>query len=122
MAKISDAWKNYLDYVPAVTPGLKFETDLSGSVTIFMENKGFFNFIAQKIFNKPRISQIHLDEMGNFIFPLINGSRSIYDIGKAVKEHFGDKAEPLYERLIKYLKTMEECGFITLKASEGGKE
>ena len=59
---------NYLDYVPMHNEDkYPFQTDDNGAVTIMVENKGVFNKIAQVVFRKPRISKIHLDEMGNFI-------------------------------------------------------
>ena len=89
---------NYLDYVPMHNEDkYPFQTDDNGAVTIMVENKGVFNKIAQVVFRKPRISKIHLDEMGNFIWPYIDGARTIYDISELVHEHFGDKAEPLYK-------------------------
>lgn len=106
---------NLLDFIPAKSNSLRYEIDSAGNVTLFRENKGFFNSFAQKFFKKPRFTQIHLDEMGNFIWPLINGTNDIYSIGNLVKEKFGDKAEPLFKRLVQYLKMMEACGFINLK-------
>ena len=70
---------NYLDYVPMHNEDkYPFQTDDNGAVTIMVENKGVFNKIAQVVFRKPRISKIHLDEMGNFIWPYIDGARTIY--------------------------------------------
>ena len=74
-----------------------------------------FNFIAQKLFKKPRISQIHLDEMGNFIWPLMDGERNLIEIAEVVKAEFGEKAEPLYNRLVQYVRTLETYGFITVE-------
>jgi len=106
---------NYLDFVPVHNETIKYKTNEEGNVTLFVENKGIFNTIAQKLFKKPRISQIHLDEMGNFIWPLIDGTRSVYDISELVKAQFGEKAEPLYNRLVQYFKTLESYGFVTFK-------
>ena len=39
-------------------------------------------------------------------------SRSIYDIGQLVKQHFGEKAEPLYERLCQFTKILHKNQFI----------
>jgi len=50
--------------------------------------------------------------MGSFIVSLIDGKKSLIEIGEAVKAEFGDKAEPLYERLAKYIQIMESYGFI----------
>ncbi|MBQ8613748.1 MAG: PqqD family protein [Ruminiclostridium sp.] len=104
--------ENYLDKRPVHADGLKWSSDGQGMVILDMENKGAMNRIAQKLLKKPKISHIHLDEMGSFVWPLIDGERTITDIGVFVKEHFGEKAEPLYERLAQYFKTLETNGFI----------
>lgn len=103
---------NFLDYVFIKNPELKWEIDKDGNVTLFQENKGLFNLIAQKIFKKPKISQIHMEEMGSFIWPLIDGKASVFEIGKNVSEHFGESAEPLYERLSVYMKQLCDYNFI----------
>ena len=53
--------------------------------------------------------------MGNFVWPLINGERSIESLSILVKEKFGEKAEPLYERLIKYFEILKSYDFIYFK-------
>lgn len=103
---------NYLDFIPRYKPELKHETDGDGNVTIFKENKGVFYYITQKLLKKPRVSQIHLDEMGAFIWPLINGENTVADIAESVKAHFGEKAEPLYDRLVTYMDMLERYGFV----------
>ena len=105
---------NYLDFIPEHNDKFKWDIDEEGKVTIFVENKGFFNKIFQALLKKPKASQIHLDEMGNFIWPLIDGKKTIYDISVYVKEEFGDKAEPLYNRLIQYMYNLESYEFIKI--------
>ena len=106
--------ENYLDKKP-VRADIPWHTDENGNVTLHVENKGFMNKIAQLIFKKPKVSYIHLDEMGSFIWPVLDGGKDVFEIGKAVKEHFGEKAEPLYERLSKYIQTLESYKFIEFK-------
>ena len=105
--------KNFLENKPKKNPDIKW-TIKDGKVTLEIENKGFFNRIAQKIFKKPKISYIHLDETGSFIWPLIDGETDITDLGKQLKDNFGEKAEPLYERLSNYIKILESYGFVKL--------
>ncbi len=105
--------QNYLDFIPQKKIE-RFTTDNDGIVTLEIENKGVFNKIAQKLFKKPKISYIHLDEMGSVIWGFVDGKRDITAIGILVKEHFGDNAEPLYPRLAQYFKTLEGYGFIRL--------
>lgn len=106
---------NYLDYIPVFHDCHSWAADEEGHVTIYVENKGFFNRAAQKLLHKPKVSQIHLDETGSFIIPLLDGKRCVNDIAVLVKERFGEKAEPLYNRLVTYLRTLEQYGLITMK-------
>ena len=107
--------QNYLESRPYRSPSIRWSTDADGNVTLEIDNKGFMNRVAQKLFKKPKVSFVHLDEMGSFIWPLIDGETDIIRIGESVKEHFGEKAEPLYERLAKYFKILESYGFIGMK-------
>ena len=108
---------NYLDFIPSHMEGLDFTINDKKEITLLVENKGLFNKIGQKFFHKPKVSQIHLDEMGNFIWPLIDGHKTVYDISECVKAEFGEKAEPLYKRLLQYCKTLESYHFIVMKKS-----
>jgi hypothetical protein len=113
--------ENYLDYIPIYSEKLKWETDEAGNVTIFQENKGVFHKACQVLFKKPKVSQIHLDEMGNFIWPLIDGKRTVGDIALLVKAEFGDKAEPLYNRLVAYMRNLEMYHFVVMRANPQNK-
>ncbi len=105
---------NYLEKKPRRLESLQWSCDETGNVTIEIENKGMFNKIAQKLFKKPKTSYIHLDEMGSFIWPLLDGEKTILMLGEAVEEHFGGKAHPLYERLAKYIQILDSYHFIEL--------
>lgn len=107
--------ENYLEKIPVHKASLKWSIDENEKVTLEIENRGLANKLAQIILKKPKVSFIHLDEMGNFIWPLIDGEKNIYRLGKLVKEHFGEKAEPLYERLAQYFHTLESYKFIDWK-------
>lgn len=104
--------ENYLEKIPLKKPGLRWTQAADGAVTLEVENTGVANRIAQKLIKKPLISYIHLDEMGNFVWPLIDGENSLIAIGEQVKAHFGEKAEPLYERLAQYFRTLASYGFV----------
>ena len=107
--------ENYLEKIPVKSDAIGWSKDENGAVTLEIENKGAFNRIAQKLFKKPKVSYIHLDENGSFVWLQIDGEKNILKIGEAVKAHFGDAAEPLYERLAQFVKTLEAYRFITIK-------
>ena len=104
--------ENFLDNKPIRNENIGWSADDNGIVTLEIENKGVFNRIAQKLFKKPKISYVHLDEMGSFVWPVIDGEKDITELGKLVDEHFGEKAHPLYERLAKYFQILNSYGFI----------
>lgn len=106
---------NYLDFIPKKNPEFSWEMDEQGNVTLQVEHKGFFYALTQKLFKRPRFTQVHLDKMGNFVWPLIDGKRSVGDIALEVKKEFGEAAEPLYERLVQYMRTLESYMFIQWK-------
>ena len=106
---------NYLEKIPVRNQAIKWTTDEDGIVTLQVENKGIFNFLAQKLLKKPRISYVHLDKNGSFVWPLIDGKTNIIHLGEKVFEHFGDEANPLYERLAKFFQILESYKFISMK-------
>jgi len=61
------------------------------------------------------VSHIALEELGSFVWQLIDGNRSIYQIGELVSEEFGQQADPLYERLSKYFYSLNGTKFIHFK-------
>ena len=103
---------NYLDLIPEKAPSIKWHRDLKEKIILEIENTGMFNTIAQKVFNKPRYTKVHLDRFWTFIWPLIDGKRSVMDIAACVKEEYGEKAEPLYPRIVKYFQMVESYHFV----------
>lgn len=107
--------ENYLEKIPQINPKYAWKQDENGIVTIEIENKGIMNRIARKLFKKPKISYVHLDEFGSFVWNRIDGNKNIIAIGKDVDERFGEKAYPLYERLAKYFQIHSSYGFVIFK-------
>lgn len=103
---------NYLEKIPVRPESIKWSTDKDGIVTLEIENKGIANRIAQVLFKKPKVSFIHLDKTGSFLWPLMDGRRSITALGELVEEKFGEEAHPLYERLATYFRILESYGFV----------
>lgn len=103
--------ENYLDYVPVISPKNTWSVE-DGKVTIHMVHRGFYAAIAQKFFHRPRVSHIDLDAHGSFIFQQIDGRRTVNDLAQLMKAQFGKDAEPLYDRLVKYMQILRNNGFI----------
>lgn len=102
--------ENFLDKKPSQK--LKSQIDKYGNISLIIEHNGLFDKIAQKILKKPKISYVHMEEIGSHIWSLIDGKRSIEQIAQSIKEKFGEDVEPLYPRLVEYFKQLERYGFI----------
>ena len=104
--------ENYLERIPKRTE-LRWTTDDEGIITLEIDNKGWANWIAQKFFRRPKVSYVHLDKYGSFVWNLIDGESNLIAIGKKVEETYGEEANPLYERLAEYFRILESYKFIS---------
>lgn len=109
---------SYDECIPIRRDNHSFEVDEEGKVTIVRENKGFFNRLLQLLKLKPTHTNIHLEGQGNTVYPLIDGKRTIKEIGDLVREKHKEESEPVYERLIQFLNVLESNGFIYYKKVE----
>lgn len=109
--------ENYLEKIPVLSP-MKWTLD-DDIVTLQKENNGIFDKIAQKFFKRPKISYIHLDKYGSFIWQIIDGEKNIIKLGEEVKARFGEDAEPLYERLAKFFQILDSYKFIEWNEKDG---
>ncbi len=103
--------KNYLDFIPAHTPSLQYEVKEDGQVTLLAEWKGFYYWIAQKFFHRPKISRIDLDREGSFVWLAIDGKRDVFEIFNLVSLEFGEMDKGM-SRLIKFLEILKNNRFI----------
>lgn len=110
--------KNYLDLIPVRAEGLAWTRDDEDIVVLEVENTGVFNRIAQKCFKRPKVTKVHMEAFGSFLWPLIDGERTVKELADLLKERFGEEAEPLYPRVAKYMQIMESYHFISLVSGE----
>ena len=106
--------ENFLDKIPSISADVEWQ-NRNGEVVLIMENKGIINRFFQKVLKKPKISHIHLDKIGSFVWRKIDGKSTINEIARKVSGEFGEMAYPLYPRLIKYFNLLKEHRFVFLK-------
>ena len=114
--------ENYLDFIPVVNGQNTWDRGEDGVVTIHMVNRGFYNTLAQKLFHTPWVSHIKLDEYGSFLWMRIDGVKTVGQLALELKEAYGEKAEPLYDRLVKYMQILRNNRFILFVGRDQVKE
>ena len=110
---------NYLE----LTPLRLYEEEISEEnlVTILIpkfQNKFAVRFINPKL--KSPMIRLKLDELGSAVWLLIDGKRKVGKIGQLLLEKFGDKIEPVNERLTKFLTGLYEQRYITFQEINKG--
>ena len=112
MSRVKIKDRNYLEQIPVKNPEFPWKENEQGIVTVDMVHKGLFDKLAQKLWITPKVSHIKLDRFGSFVWKQMDGNRNIIAIGALVREEFGDQAEPLYERLAKFVKMLRDNRFV----------
>lgn len=103
--------ENYLDFVPFHNPAYDWD-EQGGVVTVHVVYRGFYHRIAQKFFSTPRVSHIALEQYGSFLWRQMDGKKTVGKLAEELKEKFGEDAEPLYPRLVKYIHILHDNRFI----------
>jgi len=93
---------------PVKRSNIMWEVDDTGNVTLKIKN----NSIIKRILNQPVMNYIHLDELGSFVWEKIDGKRDVCEIGDELENYFPEKAEPIMERLNKYLAILKSYKLI----------
>ena len=83
-------------------------------IVLFKKTKPTF---IEKIFFKKLIDKpykIDLDEIGSFIWEFCDGKNTVEEIMKKTKEHFGERVEPVEERVEKFVHQLNKNKLIRL--------
>jgi len=90
-----------------------FETLQDGTIDVLIPRYGNnpVGRVLKSIFNQ-RPVRVHLDDIGTRVWLLCDGSRSVQDIGRSLHDEFGERIEPVYDRLETFLNQMIRAGLI----------
>lgn len=98
-----------------LTPIRKFEHEVrpDGGINVLSPKfKG--NIVGpylQKL-AKSKYIRAELDEIGSAAWLLMDGTNKVDDMAKLLDERFGEKIQPVYERLLLFLRSMHNNKFI----------
>ena len=100
---------------------LEVSVQLGATFHIFVdEERAFLRSLRYQLAGAPDAAAFlrehygHLDETGSFLWPLIDGRQTVYELAAPLKERFGEAAEPLYPRIAKYFQILHSYGFVRL--------
>jgi hypothetical protein len=108
---------NLLELVPI--QNISWEKNEEGLVSL-LKPKIQIPFLAKRLLHRMKrpYYKVNLDEIGSHFWEHCDGRNSIERIAALQKLKFGEKIEPVYERLGKFLKVLEHNKFVTIKQNE----
>jgi hypothetical protein len=70
--------------------------------------------IVGRLLRRSKHIKVKLDDIGSETWRLVDGRRTVREIGEEIHGLFGDKAEPLYPRLVEFLNILQRNKFIMI--------
>lgn len=99
--------KNLMNYVPVKSRSVEYSTTPEGLVQIYIPRNGRLDRLVRIFKKTPSVFTVDLDKFGTTTWELIDGTRTIYDIGVALKKQFGDDIEPVYVRTGQFMNLLK---------------
>ncbi len=121
MAKKKRVPANYMDAVFIPNPERPW-TEKKGRVVIDVENKGFYHWVAQKFFHRPRVSHIELDAHGTAVWKELDGQRTVYDIVRKMEEKFPAERDRMIDRVVTYMGILQRNHFVVRKQENNNRK
>ena len=106
--------QDVLSIIFKISDGLKYEVSTDHIVTILVKQDHKIQKFFRKLkFRIPEYKKTSMDEYGSYVFLLIDGRKTVKDIGENLEAKYGEKAHPLYERLLLFLNHIHvNCHYI----------
>ncbi|MDR2975959.1 MAG: PqqD family protein [Streptococcaceae bacterium] len=96
-----------LSVIYDIRPATKYD-EFDGHIRVIKEQNHWSQRFMRRLGVKiPLRSYKELDDYGTFVFKMIDGKRTIHEIGSALSEKYEEAGDQLYERLIPYLEHLE---------------
>jgi hypothetical protein len=105
---------NLLELIPQ--KNCRWETGMDGNVCLVvprLKNR-ILRSLAVKL-GKSEYIKVHYDLVGSKTWHLIDGYRSVAEIGDQLEKELGDQVQPKYERLSEFIAVLFKNKFITFK-------
>lgn len=97
-----------------ICDSINYKIDDNGIVTVLeKQDHKIQKFFRKLRFKIPLYKEITLDEISSEVFTQIDGIKTVKEIGEYLEVKFGDKVNPLYERLLTFLNHIYvNCNYI----------
>ncbi len=105
---------NLLELIPV--KNLDWEKQDDG-IIVLLKPKFKHPFLKKHVLSRLKrpFYRVKLDDVGSFIWEQCDGKTPVKHVAQSLKEEFGEKIEPLHDRLALFLQHLERNHFIVFK-------
>ena len=75
--------------------------------------------LMDRFFHRMSANRIRLDEVGSFAWRHLDGERTVAEVGELLRGEFGDRVDPVAERLGHFVQVMRREGFLAYPGWDG---
>lgn len=111
-SKVED---HFMLYIPVKNPNNWTHKD-NVVYLVFKHDKPIERLVAW-LTGKPTARDLRFDKLAIKAWQLIDGSNNVFKIGQVLQKEFGKDCEPVYDKLIAYLRYLNRRGWIKFKRS-----
>jgi len=115
MKKTNSKAPNVIEMIPTHNVQFEIKDDIIVILAPKFKNKILIKYVMHRM--KQPNYRVHLDAFGSRVWNLINGEKTVFEIGGALKTEFGESIDPVYERLGLFMNMLAQRKFITLSSS-----
>ncbi|HNR66793.1 MAG TPA: PqqD family protein [bacterium] len=104
---------NLLDLQPQ--HNVRWEVSEDQRVALIIPRIGhpFLRKLFNPLMKNPDL-RIFLDEYGSWVWQLIDGKKTVYQLGELLEGHFGEATQPVFERLGLFINQLARNRFVLL--------
>lgn len=98
---------------------IKWEKQENGLIVLLkpkFKNTLLVKYVLPRL--KKPYYKVKLDEVGSYVWELCDGRKTVKELAYKLQQKFGEKVEPLYDRLSLFLQSLEKNKFIRYKNLE----
>jgi len=108
--------ENILEMAPKLYEWLTLKKGPNGeSSTLIVPRTSWIEKMSVRFFKQPESIKVDVTGLGSFVLDRCDGEHNVQEIAEQLSFQYGEEAEPVIPRLVKYLEIVEMNGWITWK-------
>jgi len=109
--------ENILEMTPKLNEWLHLNAG-GGSSTLVVPRTSWIEKMSIRFLKQPDSIKVDVTGLGGFVLERCNGVHNVQEIADQLAGQYGEEAEPVLPRLVKYLEIVEMNGWITWKRGQ----